>query len=664
MFFNQPNNVHVIVLIYLTLTNVINAIDPPFDWKSFHEFFYVYPDEALMCDTELVIRAVSETYIAHIQPPVKDSAIIGLKLEDLIRGRIKDPVSYMESIEKSLSSGGKTTISASDTQGNQYVMVTTPLRNRLGETYGLRHAIKSFVKHDPSEYLTILRDTSDTDMWKLLVNSIPEFAIFAVSTEFKIQTWTETCRLMYGYDETEINDLPYSLLAQESPTLIIQSRVITQRQHLRKDGSVFIAEEQISPIFSHDLLVGHSVIVRDLTDGKKAERLLLQAREESHIMQRNFLSTVSHESRSNTAIIISSIENVLDTNLSIEQRDHCEDVHKASQMLLQVVDDILDYSSFCKHGIQLKNVVFDLRKAAHIVVKLQKRSLVSKASPAFQDQVDLQIHIDDAVPETVVGDEIRFSQILTNLIGNAIKFTEKGIIRLHIQKCENVHESMDCISICVEDDGVGIVKDQQQYLFDAFYQADAGMSRSKTGTGLGLANTKMIVEAMNGFIEVVSEIGQGSRFYCQIHLYHFDPLTPRPKITLRTYSIPDQFHRTRILLVEDNLVLAKIAMKAFNKLGFPDGQVVWVDNGSDAVTETRDGAFDIIFMDLMLPIMDGIEATRQIRKFNAQVPIIALTSNALEEDRRLCAEAGVSKHMSKPVALKDLKDTIMKYIDI
>lgn len=544
-------------------------------------------------------------------------------------------------------------MSATDTEGNQYEMITLPLKNRLGETYGLRHAIKHFVKHDPHEYLTILRDTSDTDMWKLLVNSIPEFAIFAVSTEFKIQTWTETCRIMYGYDAQEIKDHPYSILAQESPTLIIKSKVITQRQHLRKDGSAFIAEEQISPIFSHELLVGHSVIIRDLTDGKKAERLLIQAREETQVLQSNFLSTVSHESRSNTAIIISSVENVLETELTTSQRDFCEDIYNASRMLLQVVDDILDYSAFCKNGIQLKNDDFNVRKVTEMVVKLQRRSTES-----FEN--NLQVSFADDVPEQVVGDAIRYSQILTNLVGNAIKFTENGDIIVHVDTCPPLHQGMDCIQVSVKDQGVGIALEQQEFLFDPFYQADAGLARKKTGSGLGLANTKMIAEAMNGFVKVKSELGQGSEFICQIHMYHYDPSTICPSFTLKTYSVPDRFHSTRILLVEDNVVLAKIAIKAFEKLGLQS--VVWVDNGDDAVKEASANSFEIIFMDLMLPIMDGVEATKHIRRFNVQVPIIALTSNALEEDRRICVEAGMNQHLAKPLSLKALKDTIMKFL--
>ncbi len=669
------------VLITVDSFHTVSAFnsDQAFDWKVFHRYFYEYVDKALVLDTNLVVRSVSSVYCSHIKPPVRDDQIIGLKMSELIVGRVSNEKEYMDAIISSLQNQITTRVETLDIEGSQYELETTPLIDVNGKIYGLRHAINNVIKNEPNEYLKILQSTSQTDSWKVLLDSITDYAIFATSIRYTIESWTDTCHRMYGYSEAEVLSKPLQILYDTLQNQQSSTTTAIRREYKHKNGELFVAEEQISPILSHGILVGYSVIVRDLSATKTQERLLLEAREQSQKVQTNFLSTISHESRSNTAIIISSIEILMeDTVLNEEQRELCEDIHQASKILLQVVEDILNYSSYMKNGVQLKNVPFQVRKSIEMVYKVQSRSLEIKY-PKKQfpiPPVQLQLFIDKHLPNTIVGDEVRLSQIITNLMSNAIKFTEKGTVRLSVEICASKHKDTICLLISVSDDGVGIREEQQIQLFVPFYQADAGLARTETGTGLGLSNVKMIAEAMNGNVNVESQLGLGSTFSCTVYMYLYVENTQEHSETQqafthkRKYSLPVNLLNTRVLLVEDNPIMSKIAIRSFHQLGIKD--IVWVNNGREAVFkcnihflgQPRDisDKFDIVFMDLMLPIMDGLEATRLIRVFDKATPIIALTSNALEEHRDMCLKAGMNWHMVKPISIKDLKDILLQFL--
>ncbi|RYE12493.1 MAG: response regulator [Sphingobacteriaceae bacterium] len=226
----------------------------------------------------------------------------------------------------------------------------------------------------------------------------------------------------------------------------------------------------------------------------------------------------------------------------------------------------------------------------------------------------------------------------------------------------------------------GVSEASLRLLFSPFYQADAGLSRKQTGTGLGLSNVKMLVEAMTGTVTVTSEVNgpnHGSLFQCQLHLQNNIPenvdigigpahLMKRPPLQRqfsrqRSYSIPEPFLTANIMLVEDNMILARFAQRALSTLGF--SHVVWVDDGQKAINEAKSMRKDLILMDLHLPILDGLEATRQIRLFDQRVAIVALTANALEQDKEMCYRAGMNFFLSKPISTKDLKETIVRSLN-
>ncbi|RYE24026.1 MAG: PAS domain-containing hybrid sensor histidine kinase/response regulator [Sphingobacteriaceae bacterium] len=660
------------------------------DWKAFQKVFVDMPDETMFIDSNLIIRAVSRIYCSHIKPPILPEAIVGTSITDIAVGRVNNEGPYLNSIREALRTGVKSTILTNDILGSQYEMDNIPIQDAKGTVYAIKHQIKHVILHTSVEYLRLLQTESEKSSWKTLVLSLTDYAIFVVSNDFVIQTWSEQCEKVYQWKEEEVLGKYYYMLSNglegdESPSVSqtenAEESVLTV-SHKRKNGLTFLVEEKIFPIYSHGVHVGNSVINKDLTAMTHSQAMLLEAREQSQKLQNNFLSSISHESRSNTAIIVSSIETLLDPTtgtLNPFQRETCEDVHQASRMLLQVVDDILDHASFTKVGIHLKMIEFDISKLVLGVMKLQARSLKRKSGDNNDKlkSIELTCYVDPNIPSILYGDDIRVSQIITNLVSNGIKFTDKGSVKVRVEREPPLYTDKTNILISVQDTGVGISEAQQPLLFSPFYQADAGLSRKQTGTGLGLSNVKMLAEAMSGVITVTSIVqnedatnDHGSTFRCHIHLLHRKPncepedtnVAGKPKYLSRqrSYSVPELYLDAPLMLVEDNTVLAKFALRALSSLGFSN--VKWVDDGLEAVEEARIKQKDLILMDLHMPKMDGLEAARRIRLFDKRVAIIALTANALQQDKQMCLDAGMQHHLSKPISVKDLKDTIVLFL--
>jgi osomolarity two-component system sensor histidine kinase TcsA len=678
-----------LTFIFLLHPALVAGVDAR-DWKAYQKVFVDMPDETMFIDSKMIIRAVSRTYVSHIKPPVTPEAIIGTSIADLAVGRVHNENAYIKSIRDVFHTGEKTTILSNDVMGSQYEMESIPIYNVKGRVYAVKHQIKHIILHTSVEYLRLLQTESEKSTWKILVNSLTDYAIFVVSKDFIIQTWSEQCERVYQWKEEEVIGKRYCMLLSNGQSLKRSDSVDEMDEsahtvsHSKKDGITFLVEEKIFPIYSHGVHVGNSVINKDLTAMSQSQSMLIEAREQAQKQQSNFLSSISHESRSNTAIIVSSIETLLDPKsgpLNSYQKGTCEDMYQASKLLLQVVDDILDHASFTKVGIHLKCVAFDLQKLALAVMKLQARALQTDHQ---KGGIDLSCYVDPEIPKLLYGDEIRISQIITNFVSNGIKFTDEGSVNVRIEKGVPMYPDKTHIIISVADTGVGISEIQRPLLFSPFYQADAGLSRKQTGTGLGLSNTKMLVEAMTGTVTVTSTPmdssdpaqPHGSIFQCHIHILNQPGKDPSPDLEpkdegsvkvkrkhlsrQRSYSVPETYLESPLMLVEDNPILARFAQRALTSLGFSN--VVWIDDGLKAIVEARETPKDLILMDLSIPGLNGLEATRQIRLFDSRVAIVALTANALQQDKEMCMEAGMNAHLSKPVSTKELKDTIVSHL--
>jgi signal transduction histidine kinase/ActR/RegA family two-component response regulator len=369
-----------------------------------------------------------------------------------------------------------------------------------------------------------------------------------------------------------------------------------------------------------------------------------------------FFANMSHEVRTPMNGIFGMVNLLLEMDLDPIQREHLETIHSSSESLLNILDDILDYAKLNAKEMPLKPRSFELQKLIREVL------LVYKAN-ADARHIGLSATICETLPERFVADDLRLKQILSNLTSNAIKFTDAGEVSVTVQGHRKA--GRDQLLFQVHDTGIGINEDAGPTLFAPFRQIDSAKPRCHSGTGLGLAISKNLVELMGGRIWFESEAGAGTTFFFTIDYETATTEQEETLISRRLLPPPLQEHQTRengrsrVLLVEDNRVNQKVARLTLEQLGC---DVTIANNGREAV-DLAEGPlpFDLILMDVNMPVMDGFEATTAIRRLdhpNASVPIFAMTGMVFEEDRERCFAAGMNDVITKPFSLHDLRQRL------
>ncbi len=393
-------------------------------------------------------------------------------------------------------------------------------------------------------------------------------------------------------------------------------------------------------------------VAHDVTALREAERAAELARKnavEASRIKSQFVANMSHEIRTPMNGVLGMVALALETDLDDEQRDYLKAAHDSAEALLVVINDVLDISKIEAGRLVLEQVPFKVRDVVDT-------ALVPLLLRAKQKGLSTRVFIDDAVPSTVAGDPLRFRQVLVNLVGNAVKFTEQGVISIRVRIDETNPENLH---VAVADTGIGVENAKHDSIFEAFRQSNESTTRTHGGTGLGLSICRDLTRLMGGEIWVESEPGCGSTFHFTAHLPKTQDVVASPSSQQSSPKATSD-KRLRVLLADDNAVNTTIGARWIQKNGC---DVLTAVNGRAAVEIAAREQFDLILMDVQMPVMDGFEATRAIRArepAGTRVPIVALTASAMKEDERRCLAAGMDGHLAKPLDHVKLAEVIAR----
>jgi len=532
-----------------------------------------------------------------------------------------------------------------------------PLLSRSGETIGVLGTYQDITQRLEAE--NALKKSENR--YRILTENAFDGIYLLKKSNFEYVN-QRFCKLTgYSFNELTSNEFNvFSLITPESVDRVKERQIARTEgkdlpgtyeiQIVSKSGKkidVEISTSQLNNAIEDSLILG---IMRDITERKNNELLRNQVSvaNQSAVFKQNFLANMSHEIRTPLTGVLGMIEVLRDTNLDPTQKDHLNTLKISTENLREIINQILDYSKIEAGEINLKNVVFETR------------SIFDKARKLYQTtchkDVELSIEISPNLPEYIDADEQRITQIINNLLSNAIKFTNKGKIIISSSVEKELKDREMVIKICVADTGIGIHKNALSRLFKPFGQIDSEDKRHFDGTGLGLSICKELVSLLGGEIGVESTQEKGSKFWFTFKARKINLAKDQEKAQSQAGNTV--LRSLRILYAEDKMINQKVVTLLLQSLGH---EVFIANNGSEVLEKFKTGRFDLILMDIQMPVMDGITATHKLREtFDAVPPIVGLSANAFEGDREKYMSQGMDEYLTKPVKADDLKKMISK----
>ena len=512
-----------------------------------------------------------------------------------------------------------------------------------------------------------LADKNEATLSSIISSSLD--AIVTIDHFGWVIRWNPAAVDTFGYSEEEargkqLHDLVIPIRDRQKYTggmgnyvLNHQDNILNKRLEitlLRKCGSEIPAEMSITTVTHNNEIYFHGFF-RDISDRKKREQEILLMKEKAElaaVAKSQFLSVMSHEIRTPLNSVIGFAHLLLDNNPRKDQVEYLNVLKFSGENLLSLVNDILDFSKLDSGKAELEESPFSLK----LLVENVYKSFVPKAT---EKGIQLSYYYDPALPDLINGDSVRIGQVMLNLISNAIKFTGSGSVSVQLKVVEETSGFYKTL-FAVKDTGIGIPKDKQDKIFELFTQADGSTGRKYGGTGLGLSIAQRIISLMGGKLEVKSEDGRGSEFYFTLTLKRSAYQAVGSSTSVDAHeNLSTILKNVSILIAEDHQPNSFLAKQFLTKWG---AVVSIAENGAEALAKISEQEFDIVLMDLQMPVMDGFECTTRIRKLHPHLPILALTAARSEEIEAKTFAAGMNDIVGKPFIPKELRTKILMHL--
>jgi len=492
--------------------------------------------------------------------------------------------------------------------------------------------------------------------------------IITINSDGVIEKLNSSAERLFGYGPGELNGMNVTVFMPEPHRSrhheYIRDYLSTGIKHiigigreveaLKKDGTRIPLYLSVGEVHGRDT-VRFTGILHDISDQKAAEEELHEARktaEKASQAKSEFLANMSHEIRTPMNSIMGFTQILLDEELSAGQRDAVETVKGSADRLLNLMNEILDLSKVEAETIVLEEIPFSLETLVFEAIELVRPQAEKKP-------VEIRYDLQDGLP-LVIGDPLRVRQVLLNLLTNAIKFTEQGEILTAVKTVEETEDRVS-VEVAVSDTGLGIPEDKLESIFEVFTQADGSTTRRYGGTGLGLTISRRLVKKMGGEIKVDSRVGKGSTFYFNLSLKK----GPSDADLDKGLTVPEGLTEEqgigrglKILLAEDDLANQKMTMLMLEKMGH---SVELAENGARAVEMALSHTYDIILMDMQMPVMGGLEATGELRRAKVKTPIVAMTASTMKGDRERFLKAGMDGYIAKPIIKRVVLETLNRH---